>query len=70
MSSIRPKSACLRLNPVAYKGRRQQVLHRDGWRCQVCGTMSNLQVHHNEFRSHSGHDSEETYSHSVPHAMH
>jgi 5-methylcytosine-specific restriction endonuclease McrA len=34
-------------------------LHRDGWRCQSCGAMSNLEVHHKEFRSHSGHDSEE-----------
>ncbi len=38
---------------------RQQVLLRDGWRCQWCGTMSNLEVHHKQFRSHSGHDSEE-----------
>jgi 5-methylcytosine-specific restriction endonuclease McrA len=28
-------------------------------RCQSCGTMSNLQVHHKRFRSHFGHDSEE-----------
>ena len=26
---------------------------------EVCGTMSNLEVHHREFRSHSGADSEE-----------
>ena len=38
---------------------RQQVLRRDGWKCQSCGTMSNLEVHHNKFRSHSGDDSEE-----------
>ncbi len=38
---------------------RQQVLRRDGWRCQLCGTRSNLEVHHQQFRSHSGHDSEE-----------
>ncbi len=25
----------------------------------MCGTMSNLEVHHKEFRSHSGDDSEE-----------
>jgi 5-methylcytosine-specific restriction endonuclease McrA len=30
-----------------------------GWRCQSCGTMSNLEVHHKQFRSHSGEDSEE-----------
>jgi hypothetical protein len=27
---------------------------RDSWRCQSCGTMSNLEVHHKQFRSHSG----------------
>src|SRR5580704_6246513 len=32
---------------------------RDAWRCQSCGTMSNLEVHHKEFRSQSGHDREE-----------
>ena len=26
-------------------------------RCQSCGTISNLEVHHNQFRSHFGHDS-------------
>jgi len=31
-------------------------LWRDGWRCQFCGTMSNLEVHHKEFRSRSGQD--------------
>ncbi len=34
------------------------VLRRDGGRCQSCGTMSNLEVHHKEFRSHAGQDSE------------
>ena len=49
----------LRLNPDAYENLRQQVLRRDSWRCQWCGGMSNLEVHHKEFRSHSGADSEE-----------
>jgi len=49
----------LRLDPVSYENLRQQVLRRDGWRCQSCGTMSNLEVHHRKFRSHSGDDSEE-----------
>jgi 5-methylcytosine-specific restriction endonuclease McrA len=38
---------------------RQQILCRDGWRCQSCGAMTNLEVHHREFRSHSGDDSDE-----------
>jgi 5-methylcytosine-specific restriction endonuclease McrA len=56
---IGPKPAPLRLDPLSYEGLRQQILRRDGWRCQSCGAMSNLEIHHKEFRSHSGHDSEE-----------
>ena len=56
---IRPKAAPLRLDPVSYESLRQEVLRRDGWRCQFCGTMSNLEIHHKQFRSHSGEDSEE-----------
>jgi 5-methylcytosine-specific restriction endonuclease McrA len=56
---IRPKAARLRLDPLSYESLRQKILHRDGWRCQSCGTMPNLEVHHREFRSHSGADSEE-----------
>lgn len=59
MSEIREKVRRLRLDPVAYEHLRQKVLLRDGWRCQSCGTMANLQVHHTQFRSHSGADSEE-----------
>ena len=56
---IRPKTAGLRLDPVSCESLRQQILRRDGWRCQFCGTMSNLEVHHRDFRSRSGADSEE-----------
>ena len=59
MSSIGPKPVPLRLDPEAYETLRQVVLRRDGWRCQSCGTMANLEVHHQQFRSHSGYDSEE-----------
>jgi 5-methylcytosine-specific restriction endonuclease McrA len=59
MNSIGPKSVRLRRDPLAYETLRQFVLRRDGWRCQLCGTMSNLEVHHKQFRSHSGHDAEE-----------
>ena len=59
MSSIGPKPVRLRLDPIAYESLRQHVLRRDGWRCQSCGSMSNLEVHHTEFRSLSGDDSEE-----------
>src|SRR5208282_6070460 len=46
---IRPKAAPSRLDPLSYESLRQQILRRDGWRCQSCGTMSNLEVHHREF---------------------
>lgn len=59
MNDIRPKVEPFRLDPVAYENLRQRVLRRDGWRCQSCGTMSNLEVHHKQFRSHAGDDSEE-----------
>ncbi len=59
MNNIRPKAARVRLDPVAYEKLRQQVLCRDGWRCQYCGAMSNLEVHHQEFRSRAGADSEQ-----------
>ena len=59
MSAIGPKPVPLRLDPPSYESLRQRVLRRDGWRCQSCGTMSNLEVHHRQFRSHSGDDSED-----------
>ena len=59
MSPIGPKTARLRLDPASYETLRQQVLRRDGWRCQFCGARANLEVHHQQFRSQSGHDSEE-----------
>jgi len=59
MSPTRPEPGPLRLDPVSYETLRQQVLRRDGWRCQSCGTMANLEVHHKQFRSHYGHDAKE-----------
>ncbi len=59
MNRIRPKTARIALDPNIYEQLRQQILHRDGWRCQSCGTMSNLEVHHQELRSHSGDDSDQ-----------
>jgi 5-methylcytosine-specific restriction endonuclease McrA len=59
MNIIRPKLPRLRLAPEAYDSLCRQVLWRYGWRCQYCGSMANLEVHHQEFRSQSGNDSEE-----------
>jgi len=56
---FRPKAVPLRLDTSSYESLRQQVLHRDAWRCQSCGSMSNLEVHHIRFRSQSGSDLEE-----------
>jgi hypothetical protein len=47
------------LDSISYEPLRQQVLRRDDWRCQSCGAMSKIEVHHQELRSHSGADSEE-----------
>lgn len=58
MNEIRPKAPRLRLDPIAYENLRQQVLRRDGWRCQSCGAMLNLEVHHQQFRSHARDDSD------------
>jgi 5-methylcytosine-specific restriction endonuclease McrA len=55
---ILPKQPRLRLDPDLYEQLREKVLRRDGWRCQNCGSMVNLEVHHQEFRSQGGEDSE------------
>jgi 5-methylcytosine-specific restriction endonuclease McrA len=58
MNPIRPKQPRLRLDVDAYQQLCYGVLKRDGWKCQACGSMQQLQVHHKKFRSHSGDDSE------------
>jgi hypothetical protein len=55
---IRPKRPRLRLDFEPYDQLKKQVLRRDGWRCQVCGSRRNLQVHHKELRSQQGADDE------------
>lgn len=47
-----------RLDAASYEQLRQQILRRDGWRCQGCGTMSNLQIHHQQYRGQAGADVE------------
>jgi 5-methylcytosine-specific restriction endonuclease McrA len=53
------KTPRLRLDSITYRELHRQVLERDGWRCQICGRMQHLQVHHLTFRSHSGSDMEQ-----------
>jgi len=40
------KSPRVRGDADSYRQLRLQVLERDGWHCQVCGSMMNLEVHH------------------------
>jgi 5-methylcytosine-specific restriction endonuclease McrA len=49
----------LRLDQDSYRALHRQVLRRDGWRCQTCGSARNLQVHHIRRRSQQGDDSEQ-----------
>ena len=58
MKRIRPKRPRLRLDPEVYDQLRKQVLQRDGWRCQLCGSKENLHVHHKQLRSQQGKDEE------------
>ena len=58
MNRATPKPDRLRLGSSEYSQLRAEVLKRDGWRCQFCGSRTQLEVHHQEFRSHSGEDTE------------
>jgi 5-methylcytosine-specific restriction endonuclease McrA len=57
MSEIRLKRPRVRLDTKAYRELCKEVLERDGWRCQACGSLRGLEVHHTQRRSQSGDDS-------------
>jgi 5-methylcytosine-specific restriction endonuclease McrA len=59
VKKIAAKNPRFRLDSESYRELHRRVLERDGWRCQVCGSMQNLQVHHLKFRSQSGGDEEQ-----------
>jgi 5-methylcytosine-specific restriction endonuclease McrA len=59
MKRILAKHISVRLDTASYAALRVQILTRDGWKCQNCGRKDRLEVHHKEFRSHAGEDSEE-----------
>ena len=59
MSEIRPKRLTVRLDAKAYRELCKEVLERDGWRCQSCGSLSAVEVHHQRFRSHQGADAKQ-----------
>ena len=48
----------IRLDADAYHRLHQEILKRDSWRCQACGSLRGLEVHHIQPRSQSGDDSE------------
>jgi 5-methylcytosine-specific restriction endonuclease McrA len=46
----------IKLGKQIYRRLMKRVLERDGWRCQKCGSLENLQVHHKIKRSQQGND--------------
>ena len=56
MTGIRFKRPRLKLNADAYRRLCREVLERDGWRCQSCGCIESLQVHHIQPRGRLGDD--------------
>jgi len=59
MTSLRPRRPRVCLDPESYRRLSRQVLERDGWRCQHCGRLTELQIHHIVRRSELGGDAEE-----------
>lgn len=59
MKGAFPKRPWLRLDRDPYLTLRKHVLERDGWRCQRCGRLNELHVHHIDPRSQLGEDVEE-----------
>jgi len=58
MSGSRLKMPRVQLRDEEYRELHRRILKRDCWRCQICGSMQRLEVHHTKFRSHGGSDSE------------
>ena len=46
----------IKLGKQVHRRLMTRVLERDGWRCQKCGSLESLQVHHEIKRSHQGND--------------
>ena len=47
----------IKIDKRAYRRLLKRVLERDDWRCQKCGAVKDLQVHHRKHRSQLGDDS-------------
>jgi 5-methylcytosine-specific restriction endonuclease McrA len=46
----------IKLGPRIYRRLMKKVLERDDWRCQKCGSVKDLQIHHKTKRSQQGND--------------
>ena len=46
----------IKLGKRIYRRLMKRVLERDDWRCQKCGSLKDLQIHHKIKRSHQGND--------------
>ena len=47
----------VKVGKQAYRRLLNRVMDRDGWRCQKCGSVKDLQAHHRKYRSRHGDDS-------------
>jgi 5-methylcytosine-specific restriction endonuclease McrA len=47
----------IKVGKQAYRRLLKRVMDRDGWRCQKCGSLKDLQVHHRQCCSRQGDDS-------------
>ena len=56
MEGLRRRRPRLILQADEYRSLRNQVLERDGWKCQNCGGSMDLQVHHLVSRAQLGPD--------------
>ena len=59
MKASSGKRSRIRLDAAAYRGLHKEILARDGWHCQACGSLRRLEVHHIQLRSQCGRDSED-----------
>jgi len=59
MSALPFKVRPVRLDAEAYRNLRRQIIERDGWRCQLCGSIAGVEVHHIQRRSRAGEDSDD-----------
>lgn len=57
VNKLQRRTPRLKLNPEQYRLLHKEVLTRDSWRCQACGSARNLQIHHIQPRSKLGDDS-------------